>query len=90
MNVRLSFLHCPKRKERAIQFAQIISIIKSKTPTLPPHLPKSYINQNSHKIQLDLHPLRSLLALFLKIFWHPFQFYYGQFVEAKNRRLLDG
>ena len=44
------------------EFIPIISIIKSKTPTLPPHLPKSYICQVSCAIQLDLHPLLSLFA----------------------------
>ena len=39
------------------EFIQIISIIKSETPNLPPHLPKSYISQVSCKIQLNLHPL---------------------------------
>ena len=68
----MSFLRSPKRKERTVKFVQIISIIKSETPTLPPHLPKSYISQVSRTIQLDLHPLPSLLALFFKIFWQPF------------------
>ena len=44
------------------QFIQIISIIKSETPTQPPNLPKSYICQVSCTIQLNLHPLPSLLA----------------------------
>ena len=60
------------------EFIQIISIIKSEIPTLPPHLPKSYINKVSHTIQLDLHPLPSLLALFFEIFWQPFWVCYGQ------------
>ena len=70
------------------EFIRIISIIKSETPTLRPNLPKSYISQVSLTIQLDLHPLPSLLASFLKIFWQPFWVCYGQFVEAKNWRLL--
>ena len=60
------------------EFIQIISIIKSETPNLPPHLPKSYISQVSCKIQLNLHPLPWLLASFLKSFWQPFWVYYGQ------------
>ena len=54
------------------EFIQIISIIKSETPTLPPHLPKSNISQVSHTVQLGLHSLPSLFASFLKIFWHSF------------------
>ena len=63
----MSFLRSPKRKERTVKFVQIISIIKSETPTLPLHLPKSYISQVSRTIQLDLHSLLSLLASFPKI-----------------------
>ena len=63
----MSFLRSPKRKERTVKFVQIISIIKSETPTLPPHLPKSCISQVSRTIQLDLHSLLSLLASFPKI-----------------------
>ena len=44
------------------EFIQIISIIKSETPTLRPHLPKSYVSQVSCTIQLDLHLFPSLLA----------------------------
>ena len=62
-DVRMSFLCSPKRKERALKFIQIISIIKSATPNLPPDLPKSYISHVSRKIQLYLLPLPSLLAL---------------------------
>ena len=68
----MSFLRSPKRKERTVKFVQIISIIKSETPTLPPHLPKSYISQVSRTIQLDLHSLLSLLASFPKISWQLF------------------
>ena len=55
-------------KKYQSEFVQLISIIKSETPSLPPHLPKGYISQVSRTIQLDLHPLLSLLASFLKIF----------------------
>ena len=54
------------------EFIQIISLIKSETPTLPPHLPKSYISQVSRTIQFNLHHLPSLITSFLKIFWQPF------------------
>ena len=59
-------------KKSRSEFVQLISIIKSETPSLPPHLPKGYISQVSRTIQLDLHPLLSLLASFLEIFWQPF------------------
>ena len=64
MGVRMSFLRSLNRKERerAVKFIQIISIIKLETPNLPPDLPKSYISYVSRTIQLDLHPLMSLLA----------------------------
>ena len=88
VDVRTSFLRCPNRKERAVKFAQIISVIKSETPTLPPHLPKSYISHVSSTVQLDSHLLLSLLASFLKVSWQLFWFYYGQLVEAKNWHLL--
>ena len=67
VDVRMSSLRSPNRKERAVKFAQIISIIKSETPTLPPHLPKSYISKVSSTVQLDSHLLLSLLVSFLKI-----------------------
>ena len=35
------------------EFIQIISNIKSRTPTLPPHLPKSYVSEVSCAIQLE-------------------------------------
>ena len=56
------------------EFVQLIFIIKSETPTLTPHLPNSYINQVSRTIQLDLHPLLSLLASFLKFSGSHFEF----------------
>ena len=60
----MSFLCSPQRKERAIKFIQISSIIKLEIPKLPPDLPKSYISQVSRTIQLDVQPLVPLLALF--------------------------
>ena len=45
------------------EFIQIISIIRSETPTLPSHLPRNYVYQVSRTIQLDLHPLLSLLII---------------------------
>ena len=66
------------------EFVQLVFIIKSETSTLTPHLPNSYINQVSCTIQLDLYPLLSLLASFLKIFWQPFSVSYGQFAQVKN------
>ena len=60
----MSFLCSPQRKERAVKFIQISSIIKLEIPKLPPDLPKSYISQVSRTIQLDVQPLVPLLALF--------------------------
>ena len=59
----MSFLCSPQRKERAVKFIQISSIIKLEIPKLPPDLPKSYISQVSRTIQLDVQPLVPLLAL---------------------------
>ena len=70
------------------EFVELISIIKSEIPTLPPNLPNSYINQVSRTTQINLQPLLSLLASFLKIFWHPFWVYYCQFTQVKNSHLL--
>ena len=60
----MSFLCSPQRKEIAVKFIQISSIIKLEIPKLPPDLPKSYISQVSRTIQLDVQPLVPLLALF--------------------------
>ena len=67
----MAFLCNPKRKETAIKFIQIISIIKSETLSLPTDFPKTYlgyIRQISDTIHVVLHPLPSLLALFLEFF----------------------
>ena len=47
MDVRMSFLCSPRRKERAVKFIPITSIIKLETPNLLPDLPKSYISHVS-------------------------------------------
>ena len=44
MGARMSFLFSPKRKERAVEFIQITSLIKLETHNLPPDLPKSYVS----------------------------------------------
>ena len=65
------------------EFIQIISIIKSETPTLRPHLPKSYVSQASCTIQLDLHPFPSLFA-------HCFSNFSGshfKFIMVSSQRL---
>ena len=59
-----NFLKRTKVISSCFSIIQIIYIIKSETPTLPPHLPISYICQISCTIQLHLHHLPSLLAKF--------------------------
>ena len=59
-----NFLKRTKLTSSCFSIIQIIYIIKSETPTLPPQLPTSYICKVSCTIQLHLHPLPSLLAKF--------------------------
>ena len=85
------------------EFVQLIPIIKSETPTLPPHLSNNYISLVSRTIHFNLHPLLSLLASFLKIFWQPFwsimvnsqrlridtcYFYLGKLIHSKIKMIL--
>ena len=71
-NETKSFIFFKEISFHKSEFVELISIIKSEIPTLPPNLPNSYINQVSRTIQINLQPQLSLLASFLKIFWQPF------------------